>query len=570
MNRTTISSPTASFAVRRVLGAMLAVCLTLGLSVAFDGGAAPAVASDFPPPQDWLDGYIVLQNVRHSHQRLHVGHNADGRLYAEWGDDLAYQWKVIPTGDGHYVFLENGLYPQQRLHVGHDGNGQLYAQSGDDDAFRWTFEPFGNAYLLRNKLHSQQRLHVGHDGNGQLYAQWGDDDAYRWTVQVLPFLGAPVDNTFRFSDHYLSKPIRLENRYFNNQALHVGHDGNGRLYAGSGDDPAYFWRIETSAVDGFYYLRNELHSNQRLHVGHNGNGQLYAQWGSDDAYLWQFEPNGWQSFFLRNRMHSHQRLHVGHDGNGQLYAEWGDDDTYRWHPRIVEVPANWPVDPASCDEFLPFWDVHRLCFYPWPNQQGEPWCARETVSLIVPSVQKRDLPTGVAENARSVSIESCDGNSTAAPPRIFVYRETGQQSETDIVTGSGNLGATSEHARSFALQPFDYPFYDDKYLCFFTGDNASGRRHCVPFEGSEELKNLSPDFNDRVRSVRAYPDWFCVGVDLHEHYNGGGQWIYVGASENLVNRPILIDFWTQDWRTWADVTSSFRFLDVAVPPCDGD
>ncbi|MEM6797040.1 MAG: hypothetical protein AAF725_23900, partial [Acidobacteriota bacterium] len=197
----------------------------------------------FHPPQAWLDGYLIFQNNRHGHQRLHVGHNGDGRLYTDWGSDDAYRWKIIPTGDGSTYFLENTLHPQ-RLHVGHNGNGQLYAQWGSDDAYRWSFERLEGRFLLRNKRHSDQRLHVGHDGNGQLYAQWGDDSAYRWKVQVLADTNSAADDEFRFSAYYLTRRIRLQNRYYDNQALHVGHDGNGQLYAESGFDNAYLWKFE--------------------------------------------------------------------------------------------------------------------------------------------------------------------------------------------------------------------------------------------------------------------------------------------------------------------------------------
>lgn len=100
------------------------------------------------------------------------------------------------------------------------------------------------------------------------------------------------------------------------------------------------WHLEPTGIDDYVYLRNDRWLDQLLHVGHDGNGQLYAQEGYDEAFQWRIEPGPNQTFTLRNKLHSDQRLHVGHDGNGQLYAGTGDDDAYRWHLQVVQVPIN--------------------------------------------------------------------------------------------------------------------------------------------------------------------------------------------------------------------------------------
>lgn len=304
-------------------------------------------AETFDPPQAWLDGYLIFQNVMHNHQLLEVGLNGNGQLYAEWQedegtqDDYVNRWKLLPTTTTGFFALRNSLYPDQRLGlVGTEF--RPIAGAGNDDSYLWQFEKSGDFYLLKNRLYPDHRLHVGHNGNGVLYT--GDsgnaaqDDAYRWQVTVLIFEGDEADLKYRPSSHYMANDIVFENRRFSDRHIGVDYVFNGQPHASLGqlDDPAYRWQLQPSGQEGFYYLRNRLHPSQRLHVGHDGNGLLYAGCSDDDAFRWRLEPTDQQSFYLRNKMHSTQRIHL--DASDQLTTSWGTDDERRWL-MIVRPPS---------------------------------------------------------------------------------------------------------------------------------------------------------------------------------------------------------------------------------------
>ncbi|MEM6796122.1 MAG: hypothetical protein AAF725_19265, partial [Acidobacteriota bacterium] len=351
----------------------------------------------------------------------------------------------------------------------------------------------------------------------------------------------------------------LQNRYYDNQALHVGHDGNGQLYAESQEDPSYFWHLEPSNTDGYYYLRNDLHFGQRLHVGHNGNGQLYAESGFDNAYLWKFEPGPQQTFTLRNKLHPDQRLHVGHDGNGQVYAGTGGDGPYRWDLQVVELPAAWSASSPLCEAQELLADHYRLCFYPWDNQLGPAHCTLERVPFdkFWSPLNRGDVPAGVSKHARSVGLHSCHYE-LRAKPRLFLYTNAGQLGETEIVEGSANLGTTHRRARSWLLHPHGH-YGKNQYFCLYTEKDAGGRRHCVPFEPNA-IKELSPDFNDQVRSIRSFPNWDCLKAKVWQHSRAQGQHAYIFTNQNLNALSPILTGPGLTFKSWDQLVSSFSFV----------
>ena len=110
-------------------------------------------------------------------------------------------------------------------------------------------------------------------------------------------------------------------------------DGRPQAALGSIGDLAYHWQLQPTGNEGFYYLRNRLHPSQRLHVGHNGDGELYAGCSGDDAFQWRLEPTDQQSFFLRNKQEDLQRLRS--DGGHLLLAQWGTDNEFKWFLRVT-------------------------------------------------------------------------------------------------------------------------------------------------------------------------------------------------------------------------------------------
>ncbi|MEM7584430.1 MAG: RICIN domain-containing protein [Acidobacteriota bacterium] len=516
---------------------------------------------DMPIPQAWLDNFLILQNARFGYQRLHVGHNGNGQLYAQWGEDRAFRWTVEPAhGDGHFFYLRSAEHGQ-RLHVGHNGNGQLYAQwgYGDDDAFRWAAEPAsGGNYHFRNKMYPHQRLRVGDDGQSRPSAAWGTNSAFEWKVMLLPSSEAPADPVFRASRFLQTQALLIENVRYDSQRLHVGHNGNGQLYAEPGDDLAFQWKLRTHGTDGYHTLSNYLYPNQYLRVSSDGSGGVSAGPFSGDASLWRVEPKPGNQLMLRNRAFPDQRLHVGHDGNGQLYAEWGDDNAYAWRLRHVPPPDyGWFPRDEPCPQHMPEGQqAIKVCFYPGTNQAGPPRCVVHDDHRDAEDQQAYlgEVNNTVIHNARSVRAEICGGSTR--PPKVFLYKMMDQRSETDVIDGQGNLGATWGEVRSYQVMESSNS-QTPRYVCLYTQDNWQGRKHCAPLKIPTHSYALSDDFDDSVASVRAFPHWGCTQLQLWQHFNQSGQRIDVGADENLKNRPIAITL--LEWKRWSQVVSTYKF-----------
>ncbi len=507
---------------------------------------------DFPIPQEWLDGYLLLQSFLISNQRLMAKDDGSGQVEGDWGDDHAFRWSVEPSGDGNFFTLRNAL-TQKRLHVGHDGDGKIYSGWGDDAAYQWSAEPHPTleSYFFRNKLYPDQRLTIAQDGQGQLTGAWPVNFAFSmWDIQVLPTLSSPADNTFILSQFYgrIFPTFFLQNELHPDQRLRVDRNGSGQIYAQWGDDLSYRWRITRTTAASHFFLENSLHSNQRLHVGHNGDGRVYAGTGNDDAYLWSLEPLPGRRFFLRNKLHSNQRVHVGHNGNQEAYAAWGDDDAFRWNLRIAPYGSWQTANPGCVEPDSLSHRAYKLCLYPWLDQVGPPYCVvhhdkyPNTLDTFL-----GNLPSQVAEHARSVKTQDCGPN--GSDPVAFIYDERDQQSDTDVIFGSGNLGGVTGRANSYRLGDFG------RHVCLYAEEGFKGRRHCVPYHPDEPSFNLSADLNNQIHSVQASPHWICLEVALWQQQNEGGQSIAVGSSENLKNRLIFID---GEFLKWTEFVSSFQ------------
>ncbi|MEM7588371.1 MAG: hypothetical protein AAF560_33595, partial [Acidobacteriota bacterium] len=419
----------------------------------------------------------------------------------------------------------------------------------------------------RNKMYPHQRLRVGDDGQSGPSAAWGTNSAFEWKVLLLPSSEAPADPVFRPSPFVQSGALFIENVRYGSQRLHVGHDGNGQLYAEPGDDLAFKWQVRASAEDGYYSLVNYLHPLQRLRVSDDGSGGVSAGPSNGDASLWRLEPRPGNQFMLRNRKFPDQRLHVGHDGNGQLYAEWGDDDAYAWRLRVIPRPDyGWSPRDEPCPQHMPEdQQAIKVCFYPGANQAGHPRCVVHDDHRDggIYQAYLGEAYFTVIQNARSVRAEVCGGSTH--PPKIFLYKMVDQRSETDVIHGQGNLGVTRGGVRSYqVIESFNSQAL--RYACLYTQDNFQGRKHCAPLQLPTHSYDLSDDFNDSVASVKAFPHFGCVQLQLWQHFNQSGQRIDVGAPDNLKNHPIAITLW--EWKNWSQVVSTYKFRYLhGVPFC---
>lgn len=507
----------------------------------------------FVVPDSWLDGVLIFENRRYTHQRLHVGHDGNGVIYVSWGSDPAYRWDVELAGDGNYFFLTNSMHTHQRLHVGHDGNGVLYGSWGTDDAYRWTVEPLGGGgYYLRNKKYPHQRVRVGSAGDATVGASFGTDKTFQWDIHVLPSVDAPAPSTFWLSTDYRNGLYALENHRYSSQKVHIGHNGDGIIYTGNNDDFAYHWRIEPAGNPSYVFLTNYAYSpGQRLRADPGGGPGVTTGFGNDDSYRWRVEPVS-QSFSLTNKL-TGRRLQVDRNGSGHIGTGHGTDGESRWWFRLKEDLPPWPgMQDSSCHTPGVNEVVYKVCFFQGENHTGERWC--RTLAGHAPF--RVNLPEGVARNVYSVRTWNCEPSRTRAP-KIFVYDEADQHSDTEVIDGMGNLGGVGGKARSFQML-HERDEWD--YVCLHKGDNGTGPKHCVtdPGNGHWPVRNLSPDFNDQVRSI-SKPSWWlgCRSIELWEHGNSEGQRIEVAADENLSNRPILVN---GQFKKWSDVVSSYRYL----------
>ncbi|MCG8458647.1 MAG: hypothetical protein MI919_20400 [Holophagales bacterium] len=337
----------------RARRAALAIVWTaLALLAAVPGASAQAIT----PPQDWLDGWLIFQNVMHNHQLLRVDHGGNGQVYAEWaeGEDKAYFWKLETSNVTGYFKLRNSLHPQQALQVNPDG--RPHAGTGDDDSSLWQIEEYGSSYLLRNRHFPDRRLHVGHNGNGELYA--GDagadtDDAYRFLVHVRGWDGDEIKASYNPSAYYLGNDIVFENRAYGDR-LGVHYVLGSQPLAGQGaiGDEAFHWWLESSPVQHFFHVRNRLHPSQSLQAGHNlpagqtDHFSVFLGCSNDDALRWKLVPSAQQTFYLQNRLHSSQWLRV--DSTGQLTGsnksnQGAQDHEFQW--RMIVTP---PIDDGLC------------------------------------------------------------------------------------------------------------------------------------------------------------------------------------------------------------------------------
>jgi len=266
---------------------------------------------------------------------------------------LAFDRHEVPQSwlDG-YVLLESDR--RSNLRLGSDGESYpLRARWGDDASYRWRIEPSSsdNYFYLRNGLYDQQRLHVGHDGNGELYAEWGDDDAYQWS-----FLS--------FGDR-----VSFFNKKFPHQQIVVPNCANGKPFAGDWSTDQPFWRVhpvsdlqdsapafqlDTYSAESVL-LNSRRFAHQFLKTS-NIQGDLGVDAGSDflGGYLWSIEPSveGF-SFVLNGNAPSSDRLHVGHNGNGQVYVEPGDDWAFGWYLEpVIDSQAFRFRSALYSDQFL--------------------------------------------------------------------------------------------------------------------------------------------------------------------------------------------------------------------------
>lgn len=515
-----------------------------------------------PIPAAWLGNVLLFENVMHPHQRLHVGHDGDGRLYADWGEDSAYRWTVEPANDGHFFFLRNAMYTDQRLHVGHDGNGQLYAGWSDDDAFKWTAEPVaGGYYMLRNKQYPDQRLHVGHDGNGQLYAEWGGNDgAYEWRVIVTPTASTPIQQPYQPSAYYLDNEIVFENKMHADQRIHLLPHGSTEVYAGPGSHPNYRWKLRP-AEPGYFFLESKDSASHRLRLRHGGSGVAYAEDGTGDDFKWALDPVDWQRFYLRNKMYGNIRLHAGHNGDGRVYAGDSSDDAYRW--RMIVIPA-WPGSSQPWCGSAPTPPLHQVhhrfmsCFYPHENGGGSPWCQIHEEAGFRPIDFRGELPPAVRQGARSARIFNC---SKSPDPTLFVYDEPGQKSDTTkikVSDGARNLDDPAAfNAWSYIVSaPLEHGDEWPPHVCLFTEDDQRGKQHCMPYSKEAVIDNMAGDFNDQVRSTQGF-DWGCLNLNVYQHADRQGEWFYTGFNENLKNRCSLLEP-PFGWQCWDGLVSSIQ------------
>lgn len=521
---------------------------------------------DLIVPQAWRDGYLVLQSFMYPNQRLHVGHDGNGRAYLGWGDDDAFRWKLEPIAGGNFFYLRNVMHSQQRLHVGHNGNGVLYASSGDDDAYQWTFEPStpglitldGATLHLRNKKYPDQRIGLGANADFSLSARQGTGFEFQWQVHVLPTVDAEVPGIDLNRGQYRGRYFRLENRRFSSQRLHAGHDGNGLIYTGPGDDLVYIWQLMDPQDSGYYGLKNAKFANQWLRVDSSGSGTLTAApYADDPAFQFRLEPVG-QHFTLTSRLDSDQRIQVSGDGSGHAWAGTGNDDVHQWSLRRVPVPPPWVDRAESCRTPGQQEVVMRVCFYEEDHQSGRSWCnvLSEHYSGTNIYPQPGELPQGVGLRARSVSTQNC--NSNLPSPTVMVYDELGQRSDTAVIKGNGQLGPLAERVRSFFLVQ-NPSGKDANYVCLYKGDNQSGAKHCRPFEKDYPALNLSPDFNDQVRSVGTHTGWLCNRLRLWRHYDQGGQVIAVSSNQNLKDHKLLLSWIPWVEKPWSEMVSTFEF-----------
>ena len=249
-----------------------------------------AQAEVVDPPAHWLAGWLLFQNAMHNHQLLHVGNDGNSQLYAEWGESYSHRFKLEPTTTTGFYKLRSLLEPTQRLAINADL--RPFAGEGDDDSYLWQIETAGDLYLLRNKLYGDRRLHVGHDGNGQLYA--GDN------------LGAANDDAYRWQIHAVEW---------------------------AGDDADLTYRPSNHYMTSDLVVENRQHLGRRLGVSYVLGEQPLSDFGaiSDLAFHWELQPAAQQGFYyLRNRLHPSQRLHVGHNGDQELYVGCSGDDAFQW------------------------------------------------------------------------------------------------------------------------------------------------------------------------------------------------------------------------------------------------
>lgn len=149
-------------------------------------------------------GIVYLTKYDASLVRLHVGHDGNRQMYAEMGDDLAYQWKVSRAWDGGF-YLTNIMHPDQRL--GTRASNDWHEEVGwtTEQHYRWRLQSGDGLYSLywneerscppipSGRPHNDRYQICFHDeshGKGRAHCIYGTTDAYG---------AAPEDYTVRLS-----------------------------------------------------------------------------------------------------------------------------------------------------------------------------------------------------------------------------------------------------------------------------------------------------------------------------------------------------------------------------------
>ncbi len=388
-----------------------------------------------PVPEAWQDGYIMLQNALLPNQVLGADPAGYGPARAEWWHEDNARFDLKASDEGRFFFLENAR-SGKRLHVGHNGDGQLYsAFAGGDDAYKWFLEESGysDRFLFRSKLFPDQKLAVALDGTGHVAALStpSPNEAHtEWFVTTAESPTSHSQLSFERFGEIEGAPLRhyeliFQNKMYPHQRLHVGHDGNGLLYAEDGpyEDVTYRW-IPEYQTDGTLRLRSRASFDQRLFA--TPGGQPTARpGGAPELYRWELEPAPGNWFFLRNP-ETDKRLHVGHDGNGELYAAAGQyDDAYQWHLLLFEGGPRFFSDigeTTQCPSDSHHFDLSiKLCLYDGFDQTGYKHCQiyQEVFELGEPKFIQKGISALETRATRSISIEDC--NHHDRPPTALLF-----------------------------------------------------------------------------------------------------------------------------------------------------